>query len=130
MKITQSQLGAVLSAGRRTPESTELSLELAGVEVPYFWIELWNLDTHLGYGRFDMHPDYPGSAATTRSFVLTALLPAHSPAPSPTASLSGVLWNRRAALEASSEPPFSEIEEDWIVKRRMQSGLGGFLRGA
>ena len=122
MVITQSQIIAALLPGRRSQNSTEVVLELTGVAAPFFWIELWNMDTHLGYAKLETFPGYqdqnnPNSA----SFVLTELLSASSPAPSPIASLSGVLWNRLAALEASAGPPFSLLEEDWIVKPRAQS---------
>ena len=125
--VRQSQLGAVLLHGRRSCTSTELVLELTGVDRPCFWLDLWGEHTRLGYACFERRPvcGRPTPGETT-SFVLTELLSASSPAPSPIVSLSGVLWNRRAALEASSEPPFSRLEEEWIVKRRPQSGRGGF----
>lgn len=127
MKLTQSQLGAFLHAGRRSAASTEIVLELATVDLQCFWIELWNLDSLLGYGRFELVPRPEGSCSTTASFVLAELRAACSPAPGPIVSLSGVLWNRQAALAASAQPPFSLLEEEWIVKPRAQSCREGCL---
>jgi len=127
MLISQSQLGAVLLAYRRSANSTEVVLELEAVDYDLFWLEVWNMNKHLGYVCFARCPaDEPFSPGGKASFVLTELLSANSPAPSPLVSLSGVLWNRLAALEASAEPPFSLLEEDWTVKPRALSLPAGF----
>lgn len=62
-----------------------------GTDLDEFWI---SLGPDVGYAQFIRQ--HPGQAR----FLLRQVRSAHSPVPSPLASVRGVLWSRRAAIEA------------------------------
>ncbi|WP_143328074.1 hypothetical protein [Caballeronia pedi] len=65
------------------------------VDVPEFWIEL---GPSVGWGRFERLEEI--KTKDEALFVLCGVRSAHEPVPSPIASPLGVLWRRRAAIEA------------------------------
>lgn len=62
-----------------------------GFEIEAFWLQL---GPALGYGLFERMPTSPDI------YLLTKLQTELTPVPYPLASLQGVLWSRRAAIEA------------------------------
>jgi hypothetical protein len=92
---------AVMIGDRSFEGSAELYL-YAETQHQEFWLALGchTHDAPLGYLRLVRCRDEVILQKTQGLFELREVLPAGSPAPSPIVSLSGVLWTRRAALEA------------------------------
>lgn len=61
------------------------------IDMAGFWVDL---GPGIGYLQFLRVANCSGT------FLSRQLLPAHSPAPCPLVSIPGVLWSRRAAIEA------------------------------
>ncbi|MPW17908.1 hypothetical protein GCT13_13410 [Paraburkholderia sp. CNPSo 3157] len=75
-------------------------IENAAIEndLKEFWVEL---GPSVGWGRFERNDEWIKSGEAP--FVLREVRPTHEKAPSPIASSLGVLWRRRAAIEAQQQ---------------------------
>lgn len=91
----------VLLAGRVFPGATETYMAM-DTPLASFWLALGctGSDKAIGYARYERRGEEVVTGVRQGLFELTEVLPAGCPAPHPTISLSGVLWTRRAALEA------------------------------
>jgi hypothetical protein len=92
----------VMMPGRRFAGSTELYV-YAETDQQEFVVAIGshNLDGKaIGYARFVRCGEEIINQTTQGLFELREVLSASSPVPHPVVSLSGVLWTRRAALEA------------------------------
>jgi hypothetical protein len=92
----------VLMPDRRFAGSTELYVYAAtGLKEFFIAFGRNGLDgAAIGYGRFVRCGEEVINQMTQGLFELREVLSASSPVPHPIVSLSGVLWTRRAALEA------------------------------
>lgn len=112
--ITQARLSAILLAGRRSSESTEIFLQIAEEESPVLYLEVWGGLALIGYAKLQRCDGAvevrQGRSVST--FELVELLSADSPAPHPVVALSGVLWNRRElAGELGVSPAYPALAD-------------------
>ncbi|MGK5031485.1 hypothetical protein [Janthinobacterium sp. MDT1-19] len=113
--------------------STESYLAMK-TDLAEFWLALGRQGTAepIGYARYVRCADADQTIVDviTGTFELSELISADSPRPHPIVSLSGVLWTRRAALEADATIHFFLLAAGLNPEYVLQSSRGSSHREA